>query len=51
MQTSIDRPTPDYADRRENAPTGAPRLRSVADNRFPRICSCDCNQSIPDGPI
>ena len=45
MQQSINRPAP--ADSRTNPSTGAPRLRTVTGNRFPRKCACGCDQPIP----
>ena len=50
MQTSINRPAPAYADRATSSPSGAPRLRTVTGNRFPRKCSCGCGEAIPRDP-
>jgi hypothetical protein len=49
MQQSINPqttapPTPN------NATTGAPRLRTVTGNRFPRKCACGCERAIPRDP-
>jgi hypothetical protein len=47
MQTSIK-----YPELEPHTPTehGAPRLRTVTGNRFPRRCSCGCDQKIPRDP-
>jgi hypothetical protein len=49
MQTSIqypqrESPTPN------DASNGAPRLRTVTGNRFPRRCACGCERAIPRDP-
>jgi hypothetical protein len=49
MQTSIT-PHAEPTDRRTNAPTGAPRLRTVTGNRYPRKSSCGCGGQIPCDP-
>jgi len=47
MQPSISHQEPATAD---HVPAGAPRLRTVTGNRFPRKCACGCNQPIPRDP-
>ena len=49
MQTSIQNPA---AERQPptTANQGAPRLRTVTGNRWPRKCACGCNQPIPRDP-
>lgn len=50
MQQSITRPASLNADNADHAPTGAPRLRTVTGNRWPRTCACGCRQPIPRDP-
>jgi hypothetical protein len=50
MQSSINRPAPGLADSATPSLTGAPRLRTVTGNRFPRKCACGCGQPIPRDP-
>jgi hypothetical protein len=49
MPTSITAPATEPATS-TNAATGAPRLRTVTGNRWPRKCSCGCAQPIPRDP-
>ena len=47
MQPSIQYPT---AERPAPTEHGAPRLRTVTGNRFPRKCQCGCGREIPRDP-
>jgi hypothetical protein len=44
LRAAADHATPTDANH------GAPRLRTVTGNRFPRKCSCGCGQAIPRDP-
>ncbi len=48
--SSIQYPPAERAPPPTDANHGAPRLRTVTGNRFPRKCSCGCGQAIPRDP-
>jgi hypothetical protein len=49
QQASIQYP-PATAERATPTEHGAPRLRTVTGNRFPRKCACGCERQIPRDP-